>query len=161
MSVDHTVPASDSGTLAKGKAVLPPTSRDDAVRLIIDIVQLLMVSDPSNQCHELKKGLIILHRALDLAELAIEAYQGTPLGRILNDTIGKEFDRCLEVLQALRSVIEAYWPTLVSTSLNFLQGRFLGSGCESDELATWRRKLSECQRSVVGCLQVLDSCVRL
>lgn len=120
-----------------------------------------MVSDPSNhwQCHELKKGLIILRGALDLGELTIEAYRGTPLGRILNDAIGKESERCLEVLQGLRSVIEAYQPTLVSTSINFLRGRFLGSGHESDELDTWRRKLSECQGSIVGYLQVLDSCV--
>src|SRR6202030_1213790 len=99
-----------------------------------------------------KEDLIILQRTLDLAGLAIEAYQGTLLGQILNDAIGEESERCLEVLQILHGIIQAYQPSLVSASINFLWGRFLGTGCESEELAIQRRKLSECQRLVVGCL---------
>lgn len=120
-----------------------------------------MVSDPSNQCCELKKDLIILQWTMHLVGLAIEAYQDMLLGWILNDTIGKELERCLEVLQALHGMIQVYQPSLISTSINFLRGRFLGTWCELDELATWRGKLSECQWSVVGCLWVLDSCVSL
>jgi hypothetical protein len=104
-----------------------------------------MVSDPSNRCCELKKDLIILQWTMHLVGLAIEAYQDMLLGRILNDTIGKELEWCLEVLQALHGMIQVYQPSLISTSINFLRGRFLGTWCELDELATWRGKLSECQ----------------
>ena len=156
-----------SDTSSQG-IVLRPTFRsaasDDrhiAARLIVEIVQSLMASDASNQFHDLKKDLNTLQQTLDLTGLAIEAYQCTPLGRLLTNTIGKETEQCIGVLRELLSAIRAYQRDLGSTRVIFSWSRGSGSGYELGQIRNWREKLSACQKSLGECLHVLDSYVLL
>jgi hypothetical protein len=154
-----------SGTLSR-EIVLRPTFRSThysahyiAARLIIEIVQLLMASDASNQFPVLKGDLNTLQQTLGLTGLATEAYRCTPLGRILADNIGKETAYCIGVLRELLSAIKAYQASVKSTSILVPWSRVPGSGCKLGEIRMWREKLSACQKSLGECLQVLDSCV--
>ena len=145
-----------------GTIVLRPTfrsaassSHDIAARLIIEIVQLLMTSDNSDQFRDLKEDLKTLQQTLDLTGLAIDAFQCIPLGRILASTIGNETEQCIGVLQEFRSAIRAHQQVLSSTRINVPWNR-VGSGWKSGEIRMWREKLSACQKSLEECLQVLD-----
>ena len=156
-----------SDTSSRG-IVLRPTFRSTAsddrhisARLIVEIVQSLMASDASDQFHDLKEDLNTLQQTLDLTGLAIEAYQCTPLGRLLTNTIGKEMEQCIGVLRELLSAIRAYQRDLGSTRVIFSWSRGSGSGYELGQIRNWREKLSACQKSLGECLQVLDSYVLL
>ena len=140
--------------------VLRPTFRSSAsdsclvaARLIVEIVQSLPASD---QFRSLKGDLKILQQTLDLGGLAIEAFQCTPIGRILSCTISEERARCIGVLQNLLNTIRGYQRDLKSMSRFFPLSRALGGGGELGEILVWRDKLSDCQKSLGQCLRALD-----
>ena len=132
-------------------------SNSTATRLIDEILQLLIAPiDVTDQCHDLTKELKILLKILARADLAIQAYENTPLGPILANTINKVTGRCLGVLQALLQTIDGYQRDLNSTHGHNLSNDALWS---CDRLAWFRNQLSACQRLLSECLLVLDSYV--
>ena len=143
--------------------VLRPTFRSSAsdsglvaTRLIIEIVQSLPASD---QFRNLKGDLKILQQTLDLSGLAIEAYQCTPIGRMLSRTISEERTRCIGVLRSLLNAIKGYQRDVKSMHRFFLLSRASAGGDELGEIRVWRDKLSDCQKSLGQCLRGLDSYV--
>jgi hypothetical protein len=166
---DHPRPGADPPPPTKtssGKIVLRPTFRSAAgdtrlvaALLVVDIVQSLMVLSASDQFHHLKEDLIALKQTLDFTGLTIEAYQCTPIGRILARTISEETVQCIGVLRDLLSAIRRYERDFRSTRRFFPSSRASGSGREFGEIRIWREKLSASQKSLSQCLLVLDSCV--
>jgi hypothetical protein len=161
--VGPSLPIPGSDTLSQEIVVLPTclsaanSTRDIAACLIVKIVQSLMASDASDQFRGLKEDLNILQQTLTLTGLAIQAYEHTPLAPSLANVVGKETERCLRVLRTLNGSIDAYQQGLNSTRLNFFWGQVWLSAHEQVELASLRRELSDCQKSLSGCLRVLDS----
>jgi hypothetical protein len=161
--VAHSPPPTETSSR---KIVLRPTFHSAAggtylvaPRLVVEIVQSLMVLSASDQFRHLKEDLIALKQTLDFTGLAIEAYQCTPIGRILARTISEETVQCIEVLRDLLSAIRGYERDFRSTRRFFPSSRASGSGREFGEIRIWREKLSASQKSLGQCLLVLDSCV--
>ena len=161
VSASLSIPGPD--TISQEIAVWPTchstanSTRDIAACLVIKIMQSLMVSDASDQFYDLKADLHILQQTLTLTGLAIQAYEHTPLAPSLADVIDKETEKCLSVLRALNRSIDTYQQGLNLTRLKFLWGQVWLSAHEQVELASLRRELSVCQKSLGGCLRVLDS----
>jgi hypothetical protein len=133
------------------------TSSDIAPVLIIAIVQLLVDPDTSDYCRDLKVELELLHQTLTLAGLAIDAYEYTPLGRSLANIVNQEAERCCVVLRELLDIIDTYRQDLNPTRIWYLWRQVWWSGCDADELASLRIKLSACQKSLGQCLRALNS----
>ena len=135
----------------------PDLSDSIATHLIDEILQLLIVPiDVTDQCHDLTKELKILLKILARADLSIQAYEHTPLGPILANTINKVTGRCLGVLQALLQTINGYQRDLHSTHGQNLSNDALWS---CDRLAWFRNQLPACQRLLSESLLMLDSYV--
>ena len=133
----------------------PDLSDSIATHLIDEILQLLIVPiDVTDQCHDLTKELKILLKILARADLSIQAYEHTPLGPILANTINKVTGRCLGVLQALLQTINGYQRDLHSTDGHNFSNDALWS---CDRLAWFRNQLPACQRLLSECLLMLDS----
>jgi hypothetical protein len=159
LQISHSEPSSQTIVLRPTFHSAPSPARHIAARLVVEIVQSLMTSD-TDQFRDLKEDLNTLQQTLDLTALAIDTFQCIPLGRILASTIGNETEQCIGVLRELLSDIRAYQQVLGSTRINLPWSR-VGSGCKSGEIRIWREKLSTHQKSLGGCLKVLDSYVWL
>ena len=163
LGVGPSLPIPGSETLSREIVVLPTSlstaksTRDIAAGLIVKIVQLLMSSDASDQFRDLKEDLNILQKTLTLTGLAIQAYERTPLIPSLANILGKETERCLNILRALNGSIDTSQRGLNSTRLAILWDRVRLSAHKEIGLASLRRELSDCQKSLSGCLRVLDS----
>jgi hypothetical protein len=125
--------------------------------LIIAIVQLLVDTDTSDYHRDLKVELELLHQTLTLAGLAIDAYEYTPLGRSLANIVNQEVERCCVVLRELLDIINAYRQGLNPTRIRYLWRQVWWSGCDDEELAPLRIKLSACQKSLGQRLRALNS----
>ncbi|KIM80413.1 hypothetical protein PILCRDRAFT_9594 [Piloderma croceum F 1598] len=133
------------------------STSDVALGLIIAIVQLLLNLDTSAYYRDLKVELELLQQTLTLAGLAIDAYEYTPLGRSLANIVNQEVERCCVVLRELLDIINAYRLGLNRTRIQYLWRQVWWSGCDVDELASLRIKLSACQKSLGQCLRALNS----
>jgi hypothetical protein len=130
---------------------------DVAARLIVDIVQLLMDRGFSDCYQDLKQELEVLHQTLTLTELAIQAYEYTPLGRNLANIFGEEAKRCSVVLRELLDTMNGCRRGLDPTRINHLWSRVWWSGYDVNEWSSLRLKLSAHQRSLCVCLKALNS----
>jgi hypothetical protein len=163
LGIDLVHPSSNSETLSRGTDLLPTyrfqadSAHDVAARLIVSIVQSLMVSATFDQFRDLRDDLNKLQQTLTLTGLAIRVYERTLLGRHITTAIGKETERCLGVLRALIESIGAYQRGFNSTRIKFPWSKVWWSTHDMDELASLRRELCDCQKSLGECLLVLDS----
>ena len=137
------------------------TTLDDAVGLIIKIVQSLMDPEPSDHHQSLKLGLELLSQTLNLARLAIETYGYTQLGWNFINTLNNKVDHCYVVLQELHRIINCYTQGLTSTVIQCLWHQILWGGFDIEELPSLWMKLAIHQKSPDMCLIVLNSYVLL
>jgi hypothetical protein len=138
----------------------PPNvgSPGDVAGLIVQITQALIdCRASSNDYRDLKLELESLHQMLVLTGLAIQAYEGTPLGRTLTETINFEVEQCGKAVQELLSEINLYRRSLIPTRLRVLWSQVWYCGREKGELAQWRRKLSVRRISIAMFLMALNS----
>jgi hypothetical protein len=104
-----------SSKTSSSEIIFRPTFRSAAIdshliasRLIVSIVQSLMALSSSDRFRDLKEDLNTLQQTVDLSGLAIKAYQGTPLGRILTRTISEETAQCSGVLRDFLNAMKGY-----------------------------------------------------
>jgi hypothetical protein len=138
----------------------PPNvgSASDIAGLIVQIIQALIdCRASSNDYRDLKLELESLHQMLVLTGLAIQAYESTPLGRTLAETINFEVEQCGKAVQELLSEINLYRRSLIPTRLRVLWSQVWYCGREKGELAQWRRKLSARRISIAMFLMALNS----
>lgn len=135
---------------------------DSAVKLIIQITdQLIDRRDSSNNYRELQSELKYLHQTLMLTRLAIQEYDGRPLGPGLANAITPEVVRCCIVLQEMLGSIVATCQGLSLTSINYLWRPVWQKRWDGEELAALRDKLSGSRKLFEEFLMGLHSYVLL
>jgi hypothetical protein len=135
---------------------------DKSVGLIVQITRLLHDRrDGSNSQRDLVHELKSLHQTLTLTGLAVQEYEGRPLGQSLANTITLEVGRCRVVLQELFDGINGTWLGLNITSIGSLWRPVWWGRWDGDELTSLKRNLFESRRSLEGFLMALHSCVLL
>lgn len=120
---------------------LVPHHSETITRLIVEIVQLLMVSSPSDPSSELKRQLESLQQIIALTGLAIQAYEHTPLGRSLAQDISVEAEGCRLVLQELLGTINQCRNGLQSTRIAYLWRPVWWSHSDLNILAVLKARL--------------------
>jgi hypothetical protein len=137
------------------------SSSDIATGLIIEIVQSFMGLHSPNGYRDLKLRLESLQQTVVLTELAVEAYEYTPVGRSLAKAINLEMESCVAVLQKLRKTIDSYSQVPKSSFVGYVLSNSWASGCEPNEIASIREQLRICQSSLCECLKALESYVSI
>jgi hypothetical protein len=134
------------------------STTDFAIRLIVDIVYLLH-TESSYECQQLERALKSLCQTLYLTKLAILAYECTPLGQSLTETIRPEVEQCCGVLGEILDKINHYQENLKSTRISSLWRQVWASGRSVGELQSLRTKLSSHHDALNTFLMALNSYV--
>jgi hypothetical protein len=128
---------------------------DVASNLIVEIKRLLIdLMKFSVDYRYLQDLLNTLHQTLFLTGLAIQAYEGTPLGLNLAVAVTPEVEQCQAILQYMLDSINRYRQILYSTPIRDLGPSVMWSGSKVLELV-W--KLSAHQRALGQFLVALNS----
>jgi hypothetical protein len=128
-----------------------------AVGLVVKIIQLLVDRGETRDDHRtLELELESLRQTLALISLAMNAYEYTPLGPSLVDSMIPEVEQICIVVQKLFDRIDDCRQGLSLTSLRAMWRRVWWR-CGPDELASLRTKLYSHQRSLGEFLMALNS----
>jgi hypothetical protein len=129
-----------------------------AVRLIVNIVDLLRI-ESSNECRQLERALTSLCQSLYLTNLAILAYECSPLGQSLMKSICPEVELCCEVLGETLDKIIHYRENLKSTKIGSLWRHVWWNSRNAGELIPLRIQLSSHHEALNMFLVALNSYV--
>jgi hypothetical protein len=125
--------------------------------LITEIVALLNCSNTSSIYDGLKPELELLQDTLTFIALGIKAYRNTELGQYVARAVNPALLGCITVLRELFHAIDVYRQGLWHTRIWSLWHTVWSSGFEMDEVASWRKKLIACRRSVGSIIMALYS----
>lgn len=130
-------------------AYLSNVAGGDILSLISEIKSLIGRGSHSSSSHAaLELELDSLYQTLIFTSLGIKSFEWSLLGQSLAKVINPELVRCIEVLRCLHTAINTFREGLWSTSLWSLWRLVWSKAFGVDELVLWRRKLSECRRSL-------------
>jgi hypothetical protein len=131
---------------------------DICISLTVDIINLLR-AERSIQSRRLEGKLNSLCTSIILTRLAVEAYEYTPIGQNLANTISPEMERCLATLREIFDKINSCWEGLRPTRIGSLWPKVWWGGFNAEELASLTRQISIYQESFNKFLAALNSCV--
>lgn len=131
---------------------------DAAISLVAQIANVLINHQDHSSDHQgLELELKVLHQILDLTRLAIQEYDGRPLGQNLVNTVTPEVQRCRMLLRELLEKLTGTWKSLLLTKISGVWHKVWHGRWDSDELALLRKGLSSSRHSLGMFLWALNS----
>ncbi|KZP08420.1 hypothetical protein FIBSPDRAFT_1052392 [Athelia psychrophila] len=127
------------------------------IRVIAEMMDILLENPSLHHSDTLPETLVSLRRMLKLTELALRAYQQTPLAQTLNYAIIAEAERCHKLLKDLFKRLSDYRYTLPAGLFQFIRQYIWSTAGESLEFSELNSKLGRCHSSLAACILALGS----
>lgn len=125
------------------------------IRVIAQIMDILLETPSLHHSDTLPETLASLRRMLLLTELALHAYQQTPLEQTLTHILNAEAERCHKLLKDLFKRLSDYRYTLPAVLFQFIRKHIWNTAGEGVEFSELNSKLGECHSSLAACILAL------
>ncbi|KZP08602.1 hypothetical protein FIBSPDRAFT_938930 [Athelia psychrophila] len=135
----------------------PTSARDPSIEIhvIAEMMDILLDNPSLRHSETLPETLASLRRMLTLTELAIRAYQQTPLAQTLNRAIIAEAERCRQLLKDLFNNLSDYRRVLPAVLFHFIRQYVWSTAREGGTVGDLNLKLRECHSSFAACILAL------
>lgn len=128
------------------------------VQAMIGVVRIMMDNPTLRSSKDLPETLASLHRILKLTELALRAYQHTPLVKTISRAISVGVEDCRLLLRELiKCTLSNYRHGLTAFVRYFIQKCIRGRIGRYDAVRGLDSKLQESHRSFAACILALGS----